>query len=93
MRERIHHSRTFLNGEEEGGMAAVETFINAPAPDNDGYFDAEIAVSDCNRTTTLDFSVYSKEQADTALLKIARLRRAVVAFEKVLVEQLRGVTK
>lgn len=95
MSKRTHYSRLFLNQEEHGGIALVESTIEEIGQGRDGskHFEASLTIGDCNRTVTLDFSVYSSERADEHRQKITRLRRAIVAFEKVLIAQLDEVSK
>jgi hypothetical protein len=89
--KKVHYHRNFLNNEEHGGTAFVEASIEEAHDTSKGHFEAMLSIADCSRVVSLDFCVYSAEQADQARAKIARLRRAVVAFEKVLLAQLDGV--
>lgn len=92
MNKRVHYVRTFLNNEEHGGTAFVEASIEEAHNTSKGYFEAALNIADCNRVVSLDFCAYSPKQAYQAREKIARLRRTIVAFEKVLLVQLDGVS-
>lgn len=86
------YQRSFLNTEEHGGTAFVEAIVpyaSAYGSKGEKSVDASLKIADCNRHIEIDFSVYTKEQGDNARQKIARLRRAVVAFEAALLVQLK----
>lgn len=83
------YTRLFLNSEDHGGTAFIEAIIpNVETHGDSKHVDAELKIADCSRVVSLDFSVWGKDQVDDARQKIARIRRAVVAFEKVLCAQL-----
>jgi hypothetical protein len=93
MSTRAFSRRQFLNTEEDGGAAYIKASVNEAETTGSGkgkYFDAEFCIADCGRVVTLDFSVYGSDGGGTANArqKIAKLRRAVVAFEKALLDQL-----
>lgn len=88
----VFQRRQFLNTEERGGTALVDAYVGEA---NDGYsgkphFSAEFAVADCNRKACLDFYICDAESADNARTKVARLRRAIIAFETALLGQLKA---
>lgn len=88
------YTRLFLNTEENGGIAFLEATIPELEVHGDQmHTDATLKISDCNRMIELDFSAWSVEQASNAREKITRLRRHIVAFEKVLISQLDEIEK
>lgn len=93
MSGKLLYIRKFLNTEEEGGAAYVEATVGELEASSKGdlHMSAQLSISDCNRVITLDFDVWGKERVPELRAKIGRLRQAVVAFEKVLLEQYKNI--
>lgn len=70
------YRRQFLNPAD--GLAAVEATVQDA--NKEGRFDAEFVVRDCDRTVTLDFRVYDREDLAKMRAKMERLYRAVRAM-------------
>lgn len=93
MSKTVFQRRQFLNTEDDGGAAYIKAYVNEAESSGSGFgkhLDAELVLADCNRIVTLDFSVYGSDgtASANARQKIAKLRRAVVAFEAALLAQL-----
>ena len=90
MSDAVHYSRKFLNTEEHGGLAFIQCRVG---PLESYGFEAEVTIGDCNRTVTLDFGGYKKDDNSNIRQKIARLRTALRLFEVALDTQLTALER
>jgi len=79
------YSRKFLN--KNTGLAAIETsFEMNEAGFFVGGWDASVAISDCNKTVSLDFCVYDEKDIDKAIHKVTVLLEELEKFGNLLLE-------
>jgi hypothetical protein len=101
--QRRLYIREFLNNEGHHGLASVLAEIN-DGDQEDGFLDfgASLTISDCNRSTVLDFGVYGRatdqddrdqlrEDLENARAKADRLKGAIFLFVQKLDEALSDV--
>ena len=79
------YSRKFLN--KNTGMASIETSFEM---NSEGFFvggwDASVAISDCNKVVSLDFSVYDDKDIDKVIHKITVMLEELEKFGNLLLE-------
>jgi hypothetical protein len=84
--------RKFLNSEEFGGTSLVEAHVDEIVTSRGvRNVGAAFSVGDCGRLVTLGFGAFGPERIQGLIEKIAHLRQAVVAFEKVLLERYKEI--
>lgn len=71
-------SRKFLNDNVFGGLAGIET-VYEPYSGNGCW--AVVKISDCNRTTTLEFSIDNEKEKKSRLKKLDLLVAELQAFK------------
>lgn len=96
MSKHLFYARKFLNNEDHGGNAFIEAYVNeieTTTRSSTQSVDASFTIADCNRIVSLDFSAYGLEDVNALREKVSRLRRVIVAFEKVLLDQYAEIKK
>lgn len=73
-----YNSRSFLN--KSTGIAAIETTVDTSLT----YVEANIALSDCNRTVNIDLSSSNKVAFKNKLDKLSKLINELTSLETVL---------
>lgn len=89
MSDRAFYRRQFLNNEEQGGTAFVEGSVDfvRGKPEHKSL-DAGLKIADCDRVVTLQFGIWSEEDATNIRQKINKFRRTVDAFATALIAQI-----
>lgn len=74
-----YYKRTFLNKKE--GVALIESRVST---DENGFKDAGVKITDCNRQVSLEFNFWNVETKDNTQYKINKLIEELEAFRAAL---------
>lgn len=83
MKQKKYYSRKFLNSNKDGGLAAVECTVEKYGHSFGAW--AEVKISDCNRTVTLDFS-YETNKFEARLAKLDLLMEELSKVKEQLIK-------
>lgn len=86
--ERVHYARKFLNTEDAGGTAFIESEVHTGDHKGEKHVEAQLRFADCNRIVDLNFSVYTDDVVANVRYKLALIRRVVNNFADALTREL-----